>query len=354
MIFERMKSSGHENVLFCHDRETGLRAVIAVHNTTLGPALGGTRRWYYENEQAALDDVLRLSEAMTYKAAAADLPMGGAKSVILRSSKDEKPTEATARAMGRFVDRLNGLYIAAEDVGVNTQFIDWMALETQHVMGGETVSRGGDPAPFTARGVVNSMKAGLAHAGKAASLEGIRIAVQGMGALGQNVVKIARNEGADIVVAEINPERLDHARTELGVETMGVEEILEAECDVLCPCALGGVVHRDNINLLRCTVLCPGANNVLLDAEEDSKRLKQRGVIYCPDFVANGGGLIRLAGLWVGWTEEQINAQIRNIEPATLSILKDAQSMESAHAAALAYAQKRLDAPRPKSKLQTA
>jgi len=356
MVFEKMQEMDHENVVFCHDRESGLRGIIAIHNTTLGPALGGTRRWFYETEEAALTDVLRLSEAMTYKAAAADLPMGGAKSVILRASKDEKPTEAIARAMGRMVDRLGGLYIAAEDVGVSTQFIDWMAAETQHVMGGETVSRGGDPAPYTARGVINGVKAGLQAAGKPGALEGVRIAIQGLGALGRNVMQIARNEGADIICAEINQERLKKATEGLDVEVVGVEEILTAECDVLCPCALGGVVNARNIPNLQCGVLCSGANNVLARGAADARALRDRGVVYCPDFVVNGGGLIRLAGLYVGWSEEKIDRQIRNIEKATLTILQDIDTHGDGHTAAIAYARQRLDAGKKSSPsdLQTA
>ncbi|MFG0273746.1 MAG: Glu/Leu/Phe/Val dehydrogenase dimerization domain-containing protein [Phycisphaerales bacterium] len=354
MVFEKIQDMGHENVVFCHDSETGLRAIIAIHDTTLGSALGGTRRWFYENEQAALTDVLRLSQAMTWKAAAADLPMGGAKSVIMRSSKDEQPTEALARAMGRMVDRLNGLYIAAEDVGVNTQFIDWMAQETNHVMGGETVSRGGDPAPYTARGVVNGIKAGLQAAGKPGSLEGVRIAIQGLGALGYNVLKIAKNEGADVVAAEMSTERLEQAAGEFQFETVRLDEILTVECDVLCPCALGAVVNSDNIPKLNCKVLSSGANNVLANGAEDAKALRERGVIYCPDFVVNGGGLIRLAGLYVGWDEEKINSQIRNIEQVTLAILNQTDKHGDAHTAAIAYAEERIRAGKKSGNLQTA
>jgi leucine dehydrogenase len=344
MVFERIQEMGHENVVFCHDKESGLRAIIAVHDTTLGPALGGTRRWFYENETAALTDVLRLSQAMTWKAAAAELPMGGAKSVILRATKDEPPTEAIARAMGRMVDRLGGLYIAAEDIGVSTQFIDWMAAETEHVMGGEKVSRGGDPAPYTARGVVNGIKAGLQAAGRPGSLEGVRIAIQGLGALGRNVLKIAKNEGADIVGAELNTDRMKAVVDEYGIETVGLDEILTVECDVLCPCALGSVVHKGNIPNLKCKVLSSGANNVLAEGAADAKALHDRGVVYCPDFVVNGGGLIRLAGLYVGWSEDKINSQIRNIEEVTLAILKQAEKHGDAHTAAIAYAEERIKA----------
>jgi len=354
-VFGMMGSRGHEQLLFCHDEASGLRGIIAIHNTSLGPALGGCRRWHYESEIAALDDVMRLSEAMTYKAAAADLPMGGAKSVIWKHSAKDRPTEALAKAMGRYVDRLKGLYIAAEDVGVDTQFIDWMASETPHVMGGETAARGGDPAPYTARGVVNGIKAGLEHAGKAPALEGVTIAIQGVGALGENVAKIALNEGANVIVAEINEERLAAVREALPkIRVVPLGEILRVECDVLCPCALGGVVTGENIGDLNCAVLCPGANNVLGDPLADAKRLKDAGIIYCPDFVANGGGLIQLAGLWCGFDQPELDRRLANIQNAVGTILKDAERMASAHEAALAYARKRLEAGKPLNEFATA
>jgi len=354
-VFAGMIERGHEQVIFCSDRESGLRGIISIHNTALGPALGGCRRWHYGSEQEALYDVLRLSQAMTYKAAAADLPMGGAKSVIWKHDKNDQPNEALARAMGRYVDRLGGLYIAAEDVGVDTQFIDWMASETQHVMGGETAARGGDPAPYTARGVVNGIKAGLEFAGKAPALEGVTIAIQGLGALGYNVAKIALNEGANVIGAEINAERQAQVAEELpGIKMVNLEEILFVECDVLCPCALGGTVTADNLGALNCTVLCPGANNVLGDPFDDAKALKDRGVIYCPDFVANGGGLIQLAGMWCGFDQPELDRRLANVQNAVLTILKDSSSMASAHEAALAYAGKRLDAGKPLNEFATA
>jgi leucine dehydrogenase len=344
MLFDTIRTKGHENVLLCYDRETDLRAIIAVHNTTLGPALGGTRRWCYKSDEAALTDVLRLSEAMTYKAAAADLPMGGAKSVILKSSPDEPATEEVAKAMGRFIERLNGLYIAAEDVGVGIEFIDWMATQTSYVMGGETVSRGGDPAPFTAQGVINGIKGGLRAIDKPGSLEGVRIAVQGLGALGSNVVRIAKNEGADIVVAEIKESNLEAVTSEFDVEVVGVDEIITTQCDVLCPCALGAVVNSGNIDALQCKVLAPGANNVLAKPVPEAGLLHERGITYCPDFVTNGGGLIRLAGLYVGWDEPKINTQIAKIEQTIVDILTQTKTSGNAYNAALAFAQQKIDA----------
>ncbi|TVQ30853.1 MAG: Glu/Leu/Phe/Val dehydrogenase [Phycisphaeraceae bacterium] len=346
MVFESMIARGHETLVFCHDDASGLRGIIAIHNTTLGPALGGTRRWAYKSEAAAIEDVLRLSEAMTYKAAAADLPMGGAKSVIWTRSPDEKPTESLARAMGRAVERMGGIYIAAEDVGVNTQFIDWMAEETKFVMGGEKVAAGGDPAPFTALGVVSGMRGALRHVGRSKSLKDVVIAVQGLGALGRNVCQIAAGEGAKLLVTDIREELIEDAVKRFGATAVPVDEIISAECDILCPCALGQVITANNIASLRCKIVAPGANNVLDDPDEDAAMLSGRSIIYCPDFVNNGGGLLQLAGLWCGFSAAELDRRIRNIENVIEQILKDAEKMSSAHAAALEYAKKRLEAGR--------
>lgn len=350
MVFESMIQRGHERVTFVSDKKTGLRAILAVHNTRLGPALGGVRRWAYSSEQAALEDVLRLSEAMTYKAAAADLPMGGAKSVIWTHSPDEAPSEALARAMGKAVDGLGGVYIAAEDVGVDTRFIDWMAKETSHVMGGEKVARGGDPAPYTALGVVSGMRGALRHKGHPGkgSLKGVTIAVQGLGALGMNVCRLAAAEGAKLIVTDIIKERVDKAASRFGATAVDTDSVITASCDILCPCALGRVLDSSIVRQLKCSIVAPGANNVLDDPDEDSAVLRGRGILYCPDFVNNGGGLLQLAGLYCGFTEAELDRRIRNIDNVIEEILSDAdRSGISAHAAAIAYAQRRLDAGRP-------
>lgn len=347
MIYDRMNERDHEQIVYCRDRRTGLRAIIAIHNTTLGPALGGMRRWAYKSEADALEDVLRLSQAMTYKAAASDLPIGGAKSVIWIESPDKAPTQEEALAMARFVDRLGGLYIAAEDVGVNTQYIDWMADATRHVMGGETHDLGGDPSPYTAQGVVNGMRACLKHTGADGSFDGVTVAIQGLGAVGWKVAKIIAKEGASLIVSDINQERVDKAVDAFGATAVSPTEIISATCDILAPCALGGVINAQTT--LNTGIVAGAANNPLQDPFEDAAALKARGVVYAPDFVINAGGLRRLAGLWCGWSEAKIDASIADIEHAIAQILRDAEPMRSTHEAAIAYAQKRLDAGRPLS-----
>ncbi|MHC4990384.1 MAG: Glu/Leu/Phe/Val family dehydrogenase [Planctomycetota bacterium] len=346
--FQQMTEHGHERVCFFHDAETGLRAIIAIHSTKLGNALGGTRRWHYASEAEALQDVLRLSEGMTYKAAAAGLPMGGAKSVILLPGRDTPATEAEGRAMGRFVDTLSGAYIAAEDVGVDPQFVDWMAMETGHVMGGITRSKGGDPSPFTAHGLVHGMRACLTHLGLASSFEGLTVAIQGVGHVGYNVARILHEAGAKLIVADINAESVQRAAREFGATIATIEEILTADCDVLAPCALGGVISGTDVRSLRCRIVCGAANNILDDPDEDAVALKNAGILYAPDFVVNAGGLIHLAGLYLKMTPEELDQKNADIETTTAQILRESGTMPSTHAAAVAYARRvARQSPRP-------
>lgn len=339
---EQMIEHGHERVCFHQDPDTGLRAIVAIHSTVLGNALGGTRRWHYATEADALYDVLRLSEGMTYKAAAAGLPMGGGKSVILLPKPNYAATEKRARAMGRFVDTFNGQYIAAEDVGVNTQFVDWMAMETKHVMGGEKISRGGDPSPYTASGTVNAMKASLARLGKPVDFSGVRVAIQGIGSVGYNIARILSEVGAQITVADINNTNVERAVDELGVTAVRPEEILTVECDILAPCALGGVINTSLARKLKCQAVCGAANNILDDPDEDSAVLQNLDILYAPDFVANAGGLIRLAGLYLGMNESQIDQKIADIETTMKDIFVRSEDEPSTHAAAIAYASARI------------
>lgn len=342
---EQMIERGHERVCFHTDPETGLRAIIAVHSTRLGDALGGVRRWHYATEADALYDVLRLAEGMTYKAACAGLAMGGGKSVIWLRRPDEAPTEAEARAMGRFVNTFDGAYIAAEDVGLDPQFIDWMALETRHVMGGERVSRGGDPSPHTATGVFNGMKAAMAHLGLPATFQGRRVAIQGLGHVGYHLARLLREQGATILAAEIREDVLRQAVEELGVTPVEDDATLFAtECDIFAPCALGGVIDASRAQKLRCRLVCGGANNVLDDPDEDAALLKSRSIVYAPDFVVNAGGLIWLAGLHLGMTETELDRKIADIESTTAHVLAQSESMPSSHAAAVALAQERMAA----------
>ena len=344
-VLQQMTSYGHERVTFHQDPTTGLRAIIAIHSTALGNALGGTRRWCYASEDEALFDVLRLSEGMTYKAAAADLQMGGAKSIILMPRPDHQPSEAEARAMGRFIDTLAGQYIAAEDVGVSPQFCDWMALETKHVMGGNTVSHGGDPSPYTSLGCFNSMKASLAFLGKKVDFSNLTVGIQGVGATGYRLAKLLRQAGAAVLVTDVHVPTMKRAVEELGCVALGNDRNLFAEkVDIVAPCALGGTLDAKTIDSLRCTIVCGTANNQLKVPDSDGTALTAKGILYAPDFVANAGGLIRLAGLYLGLSEAEIDRKIEQIEETTTAIYKESSTVSSTSAAAVAYAKRKIAA----------
>ena len=343
---ESMTNMGHERVCFHQDEATGLKAIIAVHSTALGNALGGTRRWHYATEEEGLRDVLRLSQGMSYKSACAGLPMGGAKSVVLLPEPEWDATETEARAMGRFVDTLNGVYIAAEDVGTSTQYIDWMAQESKHVKGGEEVCEGGDPSPWTAIGTFNGMKACLAHCGRGADFGGLTVAIQGMGHVGMVLGELLHEAGASLIVTDISESKVSTAVDRFGATPCSVDDILSVECDVLAPCALGSVLGPDQIATLKTEIVCGAANNILVNPERDATTLAERGVVYGPDFVVNAGGVIHLAGLYLGY--DRVDLQDRNdaIEHTTAQILADAAG-GSTYAAAIALAKGRIAAADP-------
>jgi leucine dehydrogenase len=341
-IFDQMTTREHERLCFHQDPETGLKAIVAIHSTALGNALGGTRRWFYESEADAVYDVLRLSKGMTYKAAVSGLSMGGAKSVIMMPHRDTPRTEAEAKAMGRFVNTFNGTYIAAEDVGVNIEYIDWMASETPHVMGGETVSRGGDPSPWTALGVFHGMRACLIHAGRGDDFSGMTVAIQGVGSVGKNLCKLLEEAGASLIVADINKKNLDYAVETYGCKAVHDDDILKIDCDILAPCALGGVIDGNMVEHLRCPILCGAANNILNDPVEDAVALKMAGIVYGTDFVVNAGGLIHLAGMHLGMSDDELQTKNDEIFDTTQQLLQRSENASSTYAAAVEIAKQRI------------
>ncbi len=346
MTFEQMIDRQHERVCFHQDPDTGLRAIIAVHSTKLGNALGGTRRWHYATEADALYDVLRLSEAMTFKAAVSDLPMGGAKSVVLLPRPGHAAGKAEARAMGRFVDSFNGDYIAAEDVGIDPQYVDWMRMETVYAMGGQ---RGGDPSPFTARGVILAMRAALAHLGRSTDLGGLTVAVQGIGHVGWCLVRLLAAEGARVIVSDTDEECMTSA-AQFGAVACAPDKILTVECDILAPCALGGIINANLARRLRCPIIAGAANNVLDDPDEDAVALRNQGILYAPDVIANAGGLIHLAGVYLGMSAQEIDRKIDDIEKTMATVLQEAESLPSTYAAMVAYADRRIADGNPADK----
>lgn len=296
MTFSHPSFDGHEQVLFCHDTATGLRAIIAVHNRNLGPALGGCRMYPYADDQAALRDVLRLSRGMSYKAAVTGLPLGGGKSVILGDPASDK-SPALMRAMGRCIDSLGGRYIAAEDSGISVADVQAMAEETAHVSGvlartgDDGRPRDGDPSPFTARGVFAGIRAALAHRHGSPSLDGVTVALQGLGNVGRSLAAMLHADGARLVVSDPSEARLADARERFGAEVVALDAIVGARADLFAPCAMGAVLDDRSIPRLQASIVAGAANNQL-EAPRHAAALEARGVLYAPDYVINAGGLI--------------------------------------------------------------
>jgi len=284
----------YERVARAEDAASGLRAYISVHSTRLGPSLGGMRLWPYATDDAALEDVLRLSRAMTYKSAVAGTGLGGGKAVIVADPKDK--SEALFEAMGRFVDDFDGAYITAEDVNVGIPDLRGVRRSTSHVTGlSVEEGGGGNPRAATALGCFLGVGAALLEATGSAELAGRTVAVQGLGSVGYGLAEHLRRAGASLVVADVNPERLAGATAELGAEIVSPEDVYDVECDILAPCALGGVLNDETIPRLRCAVVAGAANNQLLDEQRHGEMLRERGITYAPDYVINAGGVINIS-----------------------------------------------------------
>ena len=292
-IFDYMNAHGHEQVVVCADPAVGLKSIIAIHDTTLGPAGGGTRIWPYETEKAAFQDVLRLSQAMTYKNAAADLPLGGGKGVIIADPRTQK-TEALLRAYGSFVETLGGRFLATTDVGATTRDLEYMYLETNHILG-LPVSMGGsgDTSIMTGLGIYVGMKACALEVWRSDSLRGKKVVMQGFGKVATHLAHHLLEEDAQLAVTDIDESALDRAR-DMGLEVVPLDKVYDQECDIFSPCALGGILNKDTIPRLSCRVVAGGANNQLL-GDEDGEELHRRGVLYAPDFIINAGGITNAA-----------------------------------------------------------
>jgi len=300
-IFELMGQHDHEQVVFCYEPAANYRGIIAIHNTTLGPALGGTRFWNYRSDKEALIDVLRLSRGMTYKAAVTGLNLGGGKSVIIGDPRT-KDREAIFRAHGRFVESLKGRYITAEDVGVSVDDMDFVQMETEHVTG--VAGRSGDPSPVTAYGVYQGIKAAAKERYGSDSLSGIRIAVQGLGHVGYHLCADLAAEGAQLFVTDIDDERIRRVVEEFGAERVAPERIYSVDAQIFAPCALGATVNDETIPQFKFEIIAGAANNQLAEARH-GEELMRRGILYAPDYVINAGGLISVYGELHGWSAER-------------------------------------------------
>lgn len=318
-VFEAIGTDHHERVVFGSDPETGLRAIIAIYSTALGPALGGTRLFAYPSDDAALEDALRLSKAMAYKASAAGLELGGGKAVLIGDRSTTSPD--FWRAYGRFIDSLGGAYITAEDVGTNTDDMHLIAQETKWVVGRAADDNGaGDPSPATAQGVVRAMEAAAQHLWGSESLHGCRVAIQGVGKVGSALARLLAEAGAEVLVGDVVQASADKLVDELGVKAVSPDDVLSEECDILAPCSLGGVLNAASIPTLRCRAVVGSANNQLAEPA-DAERLRDAGLLYVPDFIANAAGLIHVAAELNSFDAARVEERIRGIYDAVLSIL---------------------------------
>jgi leucine dehydrogenase len=341
--FDQIQELGHEQVVYCHDKATGLNAIIAIHDTTLGPALGGTRLWQYDSFDAATTDALRLSRGMTYKAAISGLQLGGGKAVII--GNPAMKNEMYWRRYGKFVDSLGGKYITAEDVNTNTSDMEFINLETAHVTGKPEYNGGsGDPSPFTAYGTFVGMKACANKAWGSDSLSGKKVMVQGAGSVGQYLIGHLIDAGAKVFVCDINQDRIKqtidkHAKAEV----VAAAEMLNFDFDIYAPCALGATVNSDSIPKLKCTIIAGAANNQLEIEDVHGNMLIEKGIIYAPDFLLNAGGLINVSSEIGNYNKELVTSAVEKIYGRLQDCLHLAETEKiTAQEAAMRMAKKRI------------
>ena len=344
-LFSSLETTEHEQVVFCHNKESGLKAIIGIHNTVLGPSLGGTRVWHYNSEADALNDVLRLSRGMTFKSSISGINLGGGKAVIINDANAKKD-EKFWRQYGKFVESLNGKYITAEDVGTSTKEIEYIFKETKHVAGKPFHLGGsGDPSPFTAYGVYVSMKAAWKKATGSESLSGVKIAVQGTGHVGQYLIDHLMSENAIVSIADINQHNLDLVTNKHRVTVVAPSDIATMDADIYAPCALGATLNEDSIPHLKCKVIAGAANNQLKDEIIDGNAVMERGILYAPDFLINAGGVINCYTETIGeYSKEKTISLIDPIYNKVLEIFdKSERESLNPQQAAIAIAQDRIN-----------
>ncbi|MEN8815539.1 MAG: Glu/Leu/Phe/Val dehydrogenase [Nonlabens sp.] len=342
-VFGQVSFDDHEQIVFCNDKDTGLKAIIGIHNTVLGPALGGTRMWQYENEWAALNDVLRLSRGMTFKSAITGLNLGGGKAVIIGDAKTQKTPELM-RKFGEFVHSLSGRYITAEDVGMTTEDMDTVREVTPYVTGiSQDKGGAGNPSPITAYGVFMGMKAAAKFKYGTDVLEDKKIYVEGIGNVGETLVEYLTQEGADVVISDINQDRLEEVRDKYGATIYGGNDLHSENMDIYAPCALGATINDQTINKIRAEIIAGAANNQLADEVKHGKLLQNKGIVYAPDFLINAGGIINVYAELEGYDRTEIMRKTENIYTTTIEILNRAkESGVTTHKAALEIAQARI------------
>jgi leucine dehydrogenase len=319
-VFEKISADNYEQIVFCHDAKVGLKAIIAIHNSALGPATGGCRMWNYRSEDEALTDVLRLAKGMTYKASISGLPLGGGKSIIIGDHSQKSPE--LLKRFGDYVETFRGHYITAKDVGIDSSDLKTIKSRTSHILGiaGETNSSG-DPSPVTAWGVYNGMLACAEQAFGKKSLSGVHVSLQGLGAVNYYLLKYLQQEGAKVTGCDIDNRAVDRAQKEYGIEIVNPESIYDVAADVFSPGALGAVVNSETIGRLKCKVIAGAANNQLA-AESDGETLVKKGILYAPDFAINAGGLINIFHEREGYNKDKAYAHVAKIYDTIKKILQ--------------------------------
>ncbi len=325
--FELIDELEHEQVVYCSNKETGLKAIIGIHNTALGPALGGTRMWQYVNDKEALVDVLRLSRGMTYKAAVAGLNLGGGKAVIIGDARTQK-SEQLFRAFGRFIEGLSGRYITAEDVGTNVKDMEYIMMETRHVTGiPEETGGSGDPSPVTAYGTYVGMKACAHEVFGSDSLAGKKIVVQGAGGnVGKALCQFLHKEGAKIYVSDMYEDKLKHLVDECKATVVAKDDVYSVDADIFSPAALGAILNDDTIPHLKVKIVAGAANNQLKDENKHGQMLKDKGILYAPDYVINSGGLINVYTELEGYNRERAMKKTQSIYDIVKNIIEISKS----------------------------
>ena len=343
-VFGQLSFDDHEQIVFCNDKDTGLKAIIGIHNSVMGPALGGTRMFNYANESEALNDVLRLSRGMTYKAAITGLNIGGGKAVIIGDAKTQKTPELM-RKFGEFVHSLSGRYITAEDVGMETADMDIVRDVTPYVTGiSEERGGAGNPSPVTAYGVYVGMKAAAKQQFGSDVLSGKKVLVQGIGHVGETLVDYLTKEGALVTIADINEEKLNEVGTKYNAQIFRGDDLYSADVDIYAPCAMGATINNDTVYKIKAKVIAGGANNQLADENVHGTILSERGILYAPDFLINAGGIINVYAELAHYDRAEIMRKTENIYNTTLEIFDFALANKiTTHKAALTIAQNRID-----------
>jgi leucine dehydrogenase len=324
-VFNELSKYNHQKVVFCSDEDTGLKAIIAIHDTTLGPAFGGTRMWEYKTEGEALRDVLRLSRAMTYKAAISGLNLGGGKALIFGNSRTDK-SEALMRKFGQFVKNMNGTFITSQDLGTNSRDMEYVRMETEHVIGGSESSGGSNSSPITARGVFMGIKACLKEVFGNDSLAGRSVAVQGIGHVGESLVHLLREENAKVYISDIDDDRVRQVAKKYGAHPVSNNNIHDLEFDVYSPCALGGIINSSTIAKMKCSIIAGSANNQLSNDKVHGQELLDKGIVYAPDYLINAGAMINSYSELSGYSKKRTLQLAENIYDVTRVVLKKSKA----------------------------